>query len=74
MNFYKKSQKAKEEGVTEKDVDPKQLEMGIEVELEHTDSREKAKTIALDHLAEHENSDYYTRLKNMEKDMESELE
>jgi hypothetical protein len=38
--------------------------MGIEIELEHTDDREIAKKIALDHLAEI--PDYYTRLKKME--------
>jgi hypothetical protein len=72
VNFYKKSQKAKEEGVTEKDVDPKELEMGIKVELEHTDSKEEAKTIALDHLAEF--SDYYTRLLKMEEEAKAEKE
>jgi len=33
--------------------DPLQLEIGISVELEHTDSREVAKAIAKDHLVEH---------------------
>ena len=64
-------------GVTEKDVDPEQLKMGIKVEYEHTDnedevSTEIAKRIALDHLAEgnkpSENK-YYTGLKKMEKEM-----
>ena len=45
-------------------VDPKQLGMGIKVELEHTDSREAAKQIALDHLAE--DPEYYTKLKKIE--------
>jgi hypothetical protein len=38
----------------------KELEMGIEVEKEHTDSLEKAKEIAMDHLSE--NPNYYTKL------------
>jgi len=51
-------------GLTEDDVCPRQLEMGIVVEYEHTDNREVAKQIALDHLAEL--PDYYTRLLDME--------
>ena len=46
--------------ITEKDVDPKQLEIGIEVEYEHTTNKTVAKKIALDHLAEKE--DYYSLL------------
>jgi hypothetical protein len=44
--------------------DPKQLEMGAEVELEHTTDRNVAEKIAKDHLREF--PDYYTRLKKME--------
>ena len=55
---------AEEEGTTEKDVIPKELAMGIEVEKEHTNDEELAKEIALDHLTEI--PDYYTRLKEME--------
>jgi len=58
--------KARSKGVTEEQVDPEQLKMGVEVELEHTDNKHKAKQIALDHLAEIK--DYYTRLKRMEED------
>lgn len=47
----------------EKDVNKKQLEMGIEVEMEHTDDPEISKDIAFDHLAEHPD-DYYTKLKS----------
>jgi hypothetical protein len=43
--------------------------MGIEVELEHTNDRDIAREIALDHLFEL--PDYYTRLKNMEKEAEN---
>ena len=50
--------------------DLNELRMGVEVELEHTDSRTIAKEIAKDHLAEC--STYYTRLKRMEQECESE--
>jgi hypothetical protein len=42
-------------------IHPGELRMGIRVEMEHTDDVEKAKKIALDHLAE--NPFYYTALK-----------
>jgi hypothetical protein len=42
-------------------INPAELRMGIKVELEHTDVLDKAKKIALDHLAE--NPYYYTALK-----------
>ena len=61
---------AKKKGLKEEDVDPKQLEMGIKVEMEHTDNPEISKMIALDHLAEHPN--YYTALKKMEDELEVE--
>lgn len=53
----------KVEPAKEKDVDPKELKMGIDVEMEHTDSRETAKRIALEHLAE--DPKYYTQLKKV---------
>jgi rubrerythrin len=56
--------RAKEKGLTKAKVDPKELDMGIEIELEHTEDEETAERIALDHLAEI--PDYYTRLKKME--------
>lgn len=56
--------KSKKEKFTEKDADPKELEMGIKVEMEHTKNKAIAKRIALDHLAEL--PDYYTRLNKME--------
>ena len=43
----------------------KQLKMGVKVEKEHTTSKEMARKIALQHLAEI--PDYYTRLKKVEK-------
>jgi uncharacterized protein with GYD domain len=47
--------------LTADQVNPSELRMGIKVEMEHTDDPEKAKKIALDHLAE--NPFYYTQLK-----------
>ena len=41
-----------------------QLELGIKVESEHSDDKEKQQEIAMDHLAEI--PDYYDRLKKME--------
>jgi len=56
--------RAKEKGFEEKDADPKELKMGIKVEMEHTTNPLISKRIALDHLAEIK--DYYTRLDKME--------
>jgi hypothetical protein len=42
----------------------KELEMGIKIEMEHTDDKDKAKEIAMDHLWE--NPSYYTKLKKSE--------
>jgi hypothetical protein len=44
--------------------EPDELEMGIEVEMEHTDDPDIAEQIARDHLAE--NPNYYTDLKSCE--------
>ena len=52
------------------DLDPKQLEMGQKVEMEHTDNPEIAKKIARDHVAEFGN--YYTELKKAEDKMKKE--
>jgi len=46
--------------------DRRELARGIEVELEHVNSRVIAKLIAKDHLSEI--SDYYSRLDKMERD------
>ncbi len=45
-------------------VDPQQLEIGVQIEQEHTPDLSIAKKIALDHLVEI--PDYYTRLQEME--------
>ena len=64
--------RANEEGITKDQVDPKELEMGIEVEKEHTTDEATAERISLDHLAEEGLSDYYTRLKKMEDEAKQE--
>lgn len=46
--------------------DESELEMGIQVEYEHTTSRRLSERIAKDHIAEI--PDYYTRLAKMEED------
>lgn len=50
----------------EEDVDPDELEMGIEVEMEHTKDKNIAREVALDHLTEL--PDYYTKLKTIHKE------
>ena len=45
------------------DFDPRELAMGIKVELEHTKSRRLAREIAMDHLSE--DPRYYTKLKKV---------
>jgi len=52
---------ANEADLTEEDVDPDELELGIDVESEHVDDEDIQKRIALDHLAENDN--YYSLLK-----------
>jgi len=63
---------ADDKGITEKDVNPEELKMGIKVEMEHTEDEAEAKKIALDHLAEI--PDYYTRLTAMEQEAEAKAE
>jgi hypothetical protein len=60
LNEAKKKKEAKAE-LNPNQIHPQELRMGIKVELEHTDDLDKAKKIALDHLAE--NPYYYTALK-----------
>jgi len=64
LGSFASSGRAKSKGITEKDVDAKELAMGVKVEMEHTTSPIMAKRIALDHLSELK--DYYSRLKKME--------
>jgi hypothetical protein len=57
----------KSQGLDPNSVDPEQLQMGIEVEAEHSDDPTTRKKIAMDHLAE--NPQYYTALQQMESGM-----
>ena len=59
----------KADNADESEFDPKQLEMGIEIEMEHTNDPKMAKEIAMDHLKE--NAEYYTHLKDMEAKMKA---
>ena len=49
---------------TPRDFDPILLEMGIKIELEHTEDKNLAREIAMDHLVEDPN--YYQKLKQIE--------
>lgn len=51
----------KSAGIQPSNVDPKELEMGVEDEKDHTSDPNTAKTIALQHLAK--KPDYYSRMK-----------
>ena len=55
---------AKKHGVSV-DYIKRQVEMGLKVEMEHTDDTDEAKKIAMDHLTE--DPKYYTKLARMEK-------
>jgi hypothetical protein len=52
---------ARRHGCTAKDVDPAQLKLGTDVEMEHTRDRGIAREIALDHLCENKGRPYYIR-------------
>jgi len=56
---------AKQRGFSYSDFPRSDLDMGSEVEMEHTRFPSLARRIALDHLAEDEN--YYRKLRKMEK-------
>lgn len=58
LDMYFKSDK---QGKIMENVDPKELEMGMAVEKEHTQDEALAKKIAMDHLAE--DPKYYSKLK-----------
>jgi hypothetical protein len=59
-------------GFSEKDADPKQVAMGMEVEKEHSSNPVIRKKITLDHIAEFPT--YYTGLDKMEKSMKKQAE
>lgn len=52
-----------------KNINNKELEMGILVEMEHTSQTKVARFIAIDHLIEF--PDYYSRLAFMEKEADN---
>ena len=54
----------KNNNVPDEEFDQKELKMGIDVEMEHTDNKMVAKAIAKDHLMELDN--YYTQLAKIE--------
>lgn len=54
------------------DFDQTQLRMGIEVEMEHTKSRQLAREIAMDHLSE--DPRYYSKLKKVHKESMQQVE
>jgi hypothetical protein len=56
---------ADKEGKTESDFPESKIKAGTDVEMEHTQNREHAKKIAMDHLTEDE--DYYEKLATIEK-------
>jgi len=62
--FFKEGYAGKA-GTRKASVDAKQLAMGIKVEMEHTNNKDIATKIALDHLTE--DPLYYTHLAEMER-------
>ncbi len=63
------------DGITEDKLNKKELEMGQEVEMEHTNNPDLAREIARDHLSEEfkdgkkkKDQKYYTKLKQIHKD------
>ena len=56
----------KHRDVPDDQFDEYELNMGIDIEMEHTDDKNIAKEIAKDHLSEID--DYYTRLTDMEEE------
>jgi len=63
-DFLEKAKGGLAAGKKPADFDQVQLKMGMKVEMEHTDSKEKAQKIAMDHLVE--DPKYYTKLAQME--------
>ena len=56
-------------GKNEDEFDPHWLDIGEQIEYEHTCDKKEARRIAMDHLSEFE--DYYKELQKMEKKLES---
>ena len=55
-------------GKSEKDFDPYWLDIGEQIEYEHTCDKKEARRIAMDHLSEFK--DYYKELQKMERRLE----
>ena len=70
FNAFWEGGESNKKGITDKDVDAKQLAMGVKVEMEHTSDPETARKVARDHLAEFPR--YYTALEEMEKKLKAE--
>lgn len=68
VNKINQAPVGKHNHIPDDEFDPKQLEMGIQIEFEHTDDFSIAKAITKDHLSEC--NEYYTRLLKMEKECE----
>jgi inner membrane protein involved in colicin E2 resistance len=71
VNKINQAPVGKHNHIPDDEFDPKQLEMGIQVEFEHTDDISIAKAVTKDHLVEI--PDYYIRLKEMEDKAKIEL-
>ena len=68
-SFKKKIPKGRSSGKNPSDFSEEQIQKGIKVELEHTDDRDLAKEIAMDHLDEFPK--YYKELDKMEKKLKN---
>ena len=58
----------KHNAVPDNKFNKRELQMGIKVEMEHTNDKSIAKRIAKDHLSEEGLSRYYTYLEKMERE------
>lgn len=58
--------------IPDSEFDEYELNLGMKIEMEHTDDVNIAKEIAKDHLVEI--PDYYTRLSDMEEEVDAEEE
>jgi hypothetical protein len=67
MRLSDKIPGGKGDGKKPSDFDPKQMEKGLKVEMEHTDDPEVAEEIEMDHLTEFDG--YYDELEEMEDDL-----
>ena len=68
VNSFLNQGRSNDKKIGPKDVDAKELAIGMKIEMEHTNDKKMAERISLDHLTEM--PDYYTRLKKMESEAE----